>query len=192
MVLQIVELDFIEQQLGGDALQSLPATMGACPQLRELTISTAQPLSEQLPLTLGSEVAGRSSWQHLRSLSLLHTGVASFVDEAALLLGQLTALQLVHAAALPEDHRLPGSGGAASIRATPRAAALQLGGQLWRQYDGLLPAATLRHLELAGPFPFRRAVPSRTPGGARQPGQCARFMHAVDLLVPAAIWGGGW
>ncbi len=154
MVLQIVELDFIEQQLGGDALQSLPATMGACPQLRELTISTAQPLSEQLPLTLGSEVAGRSSWQHLRSLSLLHTGVASFVDEAALQLGQLTALQLVHAAALPEDHRLLGSGGAASIRVTPRAAALQLGGQLWRQYGGLLPAATLRHLELAGPFRF--------------------------------------
>jgi len=28
MVLQIVELDFIQQQLGGDALQSLLATMG--------------------------------------------------------------------------------------------------------------------------------------------------------------------
>ncbi len=119
----------------------------------------AQPLSEQLPLTLGSEVAGRSSWQPLRSLSLLHTGVASFVDEAALLLGQLTALQLVHAAALPEDHRLLGSGGAASNRATPRAAALQLGGQLWRQYDGLLPAATLPHLELAGPFRFDGRFP---------------------------------
>jgi len=119
----------------------------------------AQPLSGQLPLTLGSEVAGRSSWQPLRSLSLLHTGVASFVDEAALLLGQLTALQLVHAAALPEDHRLLGSGGAASNRATPRAAALQLGGQLWRQYDGLLPAATLRHLELAGPFRFDGRFP---------------------------------
>ncbi len=117
MVLQIVELDLIEQQLGGDALQSLLATMGACP-LSCASLPWAQPLSEQLPLTLGSEVAGRSSWQHLRSLSLPHTGVASFVNEAALLLGQLTALQLVHAAALPEDHRVLGSGGAARIRAT--------------------------------------------------------------------------
>ncbi len=88
-----------------------------------------------------------------------HHPAAMAVDEAALLLGQLTALQLVHAAALPEDHRLLGSGGAASNRATPRAAALQLGGQLWRQYDGLLPAAPI--------------------------------VHAVDILVPAAIGGGG-